>query len=90
MGPGEAQRRGKRPRLEAHGTEHLLGSVVRDTATPRPIGGPMDKEAAEIIAAALNNVATSSAIQAETNAVLAAQMERMTRTVQAHQFVKFL
>ena len=47
----------------------------------------MDKEAAEIIAAALNNVATSSAIQAETNAVLAAQMERMTRTVQAHQFV---
>jgi hypothetical protein len=45
----------------------------------------MDKEAAEIIAAALNNIAASTALQAETNVVLADKLDEFKRTVQGAQ-----
>lgn len=45
----------------------------------------MDKEAAEIIAAAMNNMAASSALQAETNLVLAEKLDEFKRTVQGAQ-----
>lgn len=45
----------------------------------------MDREAAEIIAAAMNNMAASTALQAETNVVLAEKLEGLQRTVQGAQ-----
>lgn len=45
----------------------------------------MDKESAQIIAAAMNNMAAATAIQAETNAVLAGEVNGLKRTVQAQQ-----
>lgn len=45
----------------------------------------MDKEAAKIIAAAMNNMAAATAIQAETNAYLAGKMDALQRTIQAQQ-----
>jgi hypothetical protein len=45
----------------------------------------MDKEAAAIIAAAMNNMAASSALQAETNVVLASKLEDLTNTVRGAQ-----
>lgn len=42
-------------------------------------------EALQAVAAAIDNMATSNAIQAETNAILAAQMERLTNSVRGVQ-----
>ena len=52
----------------------------------------MDKKAAEVIAAAINNtavamanMAAATALQAETNAYLAGKMDALQRTIQAQQ-----
>jgi hypothetical protein len=45
----------------------------------------MDKDVAEILAAAINNMAAATALQAETNAVLAGEVTGLKRTIQAQQ-----
>jgi hypothetical protein len=45
----------------------------------------MDEQVARILAAALDNIAASNALQAETNALLADKMDGLTRTIQGAQ-----
>ena len=45
----------------------------------------MDIESAKIIAAAMHSMAAATAIQAETNAVLAGEVNKLRRTVQGAQ-----
>lgn len=45
----------------------------------------MDKESAEIIAAALHSIAASNAINAETNVILASKLDELANTVRGAQ-----